>query len=943
MYIDDSNYLTFYLSHYRLPMPKTLLMHKIVLLLSGLFLYLSSFSQSVSVSGEVQSKDEVKAVPNAVISLFTPVDSVLFKFARTDAQGHFKIGNLPAGDYIMMASHPFYADMYFDLELNENKTVPVIELLSKAKLLQEVIIKTGAPIRVKGDTTVYTADSFAVGPNANVEELLKKLPGMQVDKDGNITAMGESVKKVLVDGEEFFGDDPGMAIKNLRADAVKEVQVFDKKSDQAEFTGIDDGNSQKTINLKLKEDKKNGYFGKIDLAGGPASASSTDARYNTNLMFSSFKGKRKLSAFLLNGNTGQDGMSWEDQQKYSSLDMQMEMGDDGSIMITSFGDANESYVNTDNGFTTNLNGGVNYFNKWSDKYSLNFSPKYNEQHYSNRVNGFTQTTIGDSILNQNSDNISRVNRNNKKMFATSDLQIDSSNSIKITNNANFYESGSNQFSTSQTTGASGVLKNSSERDLRADSKKSVVSGSILYRHKFKKERRTLAVTTSWNFNHNDGTTFLKSNNTTYKDGLPAEVQDLNQMKINTSSTQSLSAKIQYTEPLSEKWSLQLGYILSSNRGSNNQNTFNYEDGSGKYEEKVDSLSNDFKQNIIQNQPSFTLNFKSKKVTINAGSGFGFTHFDLQDITMDKDYLRNYTNFYPQANLSYTYKPNHTIRVNYSGYTRQPSVDQLQPLRNNNDFFYQRIGNPDLRPSFSQTISLFHQNYNFISDFWTYQSVYFNTTQNAFTTNNTVDLATGKTTSQTVNVSGNYSASFNTGISFKIKKIDTRFNLGPRLYYGRYANIINGVHSFSNSFSPTMSAGLNKSKERKYDISVSDDFGYNINNNPGSDNKIKYYTNSFYVNGVVYHKKVWSLAADYTYLLQQKTMEGNENLSRHLLNIRLQRVFSHDAFTAYIAVRDLLNQNFGIDRNFSNNTYSEQINDRLKRYFLIGFTWNFKNN
>ncbi len=154
------------------------------------------------------------------------------------------------------------------------------------------------------------------------------MPGIQVDKDGKIKAMGETVEKVLVDGEEFFGDDPGMAVKNLRADAVKEVEVFNKKSEQAEFTGIDDGKTQKTINLKLKEDKKKGYFGKIDVAGGLQKI--IDHRYNDNLLFSSFKGKRKLSAFLLNGNTGQDGLSWQDEEKYGGRDdISMNMDEDG--------------------------------------------------------------------------------------------------------------------------------------------------------------------------------------------------------------------------------------------------------------------------------------------------------------------------------------------------------------------------------------------------------------------------------------------------------------------------------------------------------------------------------------------------------------------------------------------------------------------------------------
>ena len=183
-------------------------------------------------------------------------------------------------------------------------------MIPKSKLLAEVILKSGAPIRIKGDTTVYTADSFKVRAGANVEELLRRLPGIQVDKNGQITAMGEKVKKVLVDGEEFFGSDPGIATKNLRADIVKEVEVFDKKSEQADFTGIDDGVKDKTINLKLKDDKKKGYFGKVEAAGG------IKDKYTNNIMLNAFKGKRKLAGYGIMSNTGQTNLDWMDSQNY---------------------------------------------------------------------------------------------------------------------------------------------------------------------------------------------------------------------------------------------------------------------------------------------------------------------------------------------------------------------------------------------------------------------------------------------------------------------------------------------------------------------------------------------------------------------------------------------------------------------------------------------------
>src|SRR5574338_1408838 len=246
-------------------------MKKLIAAALTLSVSFACYAQTSSIKGTITDTVEKRNLVNSVVALLRPADSVLVRFTRCDKDGHFSLTGLKDSKYILMITHPYMGD-YFDIV--ETKPGNVTDLghlylIPKSKLLAEVNIKTGAPIRVKGDTTVYTADSFKVRPGANVEELLRRLPGIQVDKNGQITAMGEKVKKVLVDGEEFFGSDPGIATKNLRADVVKEVQVFDKKSDQAEFTGIDDGKTQKTINLKLKDNAKHGYFGKIDVAAGP--------------------------------------------------------------------------------------------------------------------------------------------------------------------------------------------------------------------------------------------------------------------------------------------------------------------------------------------------------------------------------------------------------------------------------------------------------------------------------------------------------------------------------------------------------------------------------------------------------------------------------------------------------------------------------------------------
>lgn len=904
----------------------------------------STFAQTITLSGIVNDPYEKKTVQNAVIALLTVKDSVLYKFTRTDANGKYILKDIIPGEYILMTTHPYFADLIDNIVAKDNVELPELSLISKAKLLQEVIIKSGSPIKIRGDTTVYTADSFRVSANANVEELLKKLPGIQVDKDGKIKAMGENVGKVLVDGEEFFGDDPGMAIKNLRADAVKEVQVFDKKSDQAEFTGIEDGKTQKTINLKLKEDKKTGYFGKIDIAAGPQQH--IDNRYNDNILLSSFKGKRKVSGFLLNGNTGQDGLSWQDEQKYGGSDnMMMSMDDEGGgIMFFGRGGTSdeEPYLDPQNGFITNVNTGINYNNKWNDKHTLSFTPKYNSQKYDNHKQTFSQTQLGDSVLNENSDVNTAINRDNIKTKLTYDLKLDSNNSVKISANANFYHTASEETRTSQTKGGKGTLKNSSNRFLQANSDKSAYSGNLLFKHRFAKPRRTLSVSTDWNLVTTQGKNFLRSANQAYLAGNPSGNQQLNQMKDYDLSTNNVSAKLVYTEPLSKVYSLELGYQLAYTFGNNGQLTYSYSPVSGKYDVTVDSLSNQFKQNIIQNIPSAKINFANKKFKINVGSGFGITNFDLKDLSLKKDYARKYVNFFPTANATYTYKPNHSVRFTYNGNTRQPTINQLQPLRNNNDYFNQYIGNPDLKPSFTNSFGISHNTYNFLKDIYTYLSLNARVVSNSITNNRVINIDSGKTVSQPVNTNGNYNLSMFGGMGFKLKKLDLRVNLNPNFNYSKYVEVINSKQSFTKSFNGGISLGLLKSFEKKYDFQVRNDFSYNSNTTSQSNTKIHYYNNTVNVSGTLYIKKVWSIISDYEFNSRQKTAQFNNSINTHLLNGKVQRTFKDNEFTVYISVRDILNQNVGVERNYRGNTYSEVINDRLKRYVLAGFTWDFKN-
>lgn len=904
----------------------------------------SSFSQKSTLIGVVVN-EEKKPIQNSVVALLTVKDSILHRFVRTDAEGKFYIKNIKTDKYILMTFHNQFADYVDEVSIAEGQNDwGTVVLLNKSKLIEEVLIKSKtASIKIKGDTTSYKASDFKVSENANAEELLRKLPGIQVDKNGNIKAMGETVSKVLVDGEEFFGDDPGMATKNLRADAIKEVQVFNKKSDQAEFTGIDDGKSEKTINLKLKENAKKGYFGKIDATGGPIK--NIDPRYNNNVLLSSFKGKRKISGFFLNGNTGQDGLSWEDQEKFGGNDnMSVSMDDSGGMMyMWSGGNQDEEpYVDTQNGFLKNTNAGLQYNNKWNDKQNLNLSPKYNNQIYTNNKTRFNKSQIGATQLNENSISKSEINRSNFKLNIAYDVKLDSMNSIKLTTKSNFYTTSGNEFTIGSTTDENELLKNKSKINTDTKSDKQALQATFLFKHKFAKIRRTLSLNLSFNSLKTNTDNVLQSENESFLAGISNSVLNINQNRIGDKTTKNTGLNLVYTEPLGKKYALLLGYEIDFNSGNNNQLTYDYSASTGNYDVLVNSLSNQFKQNIITNKPNVKLNYNSKKINLGFGSAVNFTSFDLLDQTLNNKYNQNFVNFFPSANVSYKYKGNSSIRFNYNGSTKQPTIDQLQPLRNNQNFFNQIVGNPNLKQSFTNSFSFSQNSYDILTETYIYQSLNFRTTANQISSNKDIDPDNAKTTTKAINTNGNFNLNYYFTYGFKIKKLELDTNFSPSISYSKQVISINNQQNKTSNLNSNFSVRISKTVEKKYDISINNEFSNNRNATTLNSEIKSFNTNNLSLEASVYFKEKWKLSTDYNLNTRQKTEDFNSNLTNQLWNARLQRTFKNDEFTAYFMVRDILNQNIGIERYNYGNSIGEEQNDRLKRYAMIGFTWNFKN-
>jgi hypothetical protein len=651
-----------------------------------------------------------------------------------------------------------------------------------------------------------------------------------------------------------------------------------------------------------------------------------------------------VSAFVLNGNTGQDGLSWQENQKYGDNEgNSFEMTDEDGIFNFSFNNMNndEVYINPENGFMRNVNVGVHYSNKIYNNNTINFSPKYNEQDYYNVKDVNTITQLSDSSFYQKSNVVNSVKRYNYKNSLIYDVKLDTNNTMKVTLRANYFHTQSEEITTNETVGNENNLKNSSYRDANNESDRNYFSGNLIFNHRFSKARRTLSFKLDWNQNQTIADNFLNSVNTLNYNNSPV-IYSIDQLTKVDNFSGKTSSKLIYTEPLTKKWSMELGYELSFDKAINNQITFSKSPVNNLYVDAVDSLTNDFNQKIIIHTPSARFNYSIKKIKINFGSGFGITHYDLLDNTISKNYLRQYTNLFPSASFVFNYKSNHAFRIKYNGSNAQPTINQLQPLRNNTNLFDQYIGNPDLKPSFSHNINLTQNGYNFLKNQWNFISLNLTFTNNAITYNRIVDPLSGATVSQPINTDGNMNVSVWTGIGFKHKKSRINVEIMPTGNLSRFADVINNQLSYSNTVGSGLSCILNKSKSDKYDVVFKNDFSGNINKNTQNSTQNKFLTNTTSLNATLYYKKVWSLISDYQFFYRGKVNNQNNDYSNHLLNVQLQKTFKNNEYTMYFKVRDLLNQNVGIDRSFYGNTFTDATNTRLKRYFMIGISWDFKN-
>ena len=905
------------------------------------------------ISGNVADTLNGARLTHASVVLVRLKDTTLATFTRTDDGGNFSTNPVPPGSYRLLITYPGFADYTDRITVaNEPLALSSIPMTTSEHLLHEfVITKKSAAMIIRGDTTEYNADSFHVQGGATVEDLLKKLPGLQVDKDGKITAQGEQVQKILVDGEEFFSDDPAVVTKNLQAAVLDKVQVYDKKSDAATFSGIDDGERTKTINLQLKENMKKGLFGKAVVGAGPSLATDAGIRggfFENQAMINLFRGKQQFSAFGIVSNTGTMGLSWHDAGRYGSGSDGGTYDEESGIYFTG-GDEDDDIAGgeyTGEGLPTAQTGGLHYADKFGDKDAQHISANYRFAKNNVAAEG---TTITQYILPDSG----YVRTEHRNTYTTSmrhggdalyEWTIDTSSNMKLTVNGGATERTSSGNYSTDTRGMSGSLINTSNRISTSTTNAQTLNADLSYRKKFHKAGRNASVEVRETYRASDGAGYLNAGDQYYTDGLQTGADTLDQQKKNSGLTLALNTKLSYTEPLSKKLFLTGRYGLTS--ATNAAERLSYNRGaSGEWSDMPDSLySSSYTYNVLTQDGGLALRYVDKKWNVSLGANAFHTQWAQHDrlwATPDRD--RVYNNYSPTTSLRYNFSKFTYLTANYSGATHQPTLDQLQPLRQNTDPLNISVGNPDLRQEFRNDIRVFYHSAKPISSRYIYVSGNASLTNDAITRSDNFD-ALGRRVSQYVNVNGNYNANLYAGYWTKWRWLNADVGGSLNSGAGHATTFVNSLQNESNTTSYGMSLSLYKTwrKGDKDIASVTLQPGITYTDNHAS---ISTFTQSYYTGETTaegYVQTFWKiiLRSSVWYNYRQKTaiFTSNNNVVRW--NIELSRKFlKGDALEARISVRDILDQNIGYSRNASDNYIVENRYNTIRRYALLSFSWN----
>lgn len=922
-------------------------------LLLALLLVLSgvtpAFSQTYSISGRVVDSLDAQAMYGATVVLVRPFDTTkVVAGAATDTTGAFVVKNISPGPYRVKINFTGYYPHYSRVFLRDTSVnIGTIKMRSTDQYMKIVTINDKqVRISQNGDTMAYNANAYKTNPDATAEDLVGKLPGMTND-GGTLKHNGEEIKQVTVDGKPYMGEDPSSALKNIPADMIDQVQVFDKSSDQSQFTGFDDGNSKKTINIVTKKQAMNGQFGKIYAGYG------TNDRYNAGTTLNLFNGAQRLTILGMSNNINQQNFSMQDLfggSGGSARGMMYSRGGGGGMRgggpMSSFMVPQQSGISTTHAF------GLNYSDEWGPKIKVSGSYFFN---YSENANTSDLTrsyfASADSLLSYVENSTANTRNINHRFNFKFEYTIDSMNALVISPRLTTQFTDYSKSLTGVNKGSSGSIQSNTMTTNASQNLGYTFSNNITYRHRFNKTDRTLTFDLSTTLNERN------ANGSYYSRNIYSETDTTiaDQVSSLKSNGYTINPTLTWTEKAGKNSQLLINYSPSLSHNWQNKETDNYDPSSELYSNIDSLLSNKYTSDYLAHRGGIAWKYNKDKLMLTVGSDFQYaTLTGNQEFPSGEKISEHFNTILPNAQLNYKFDKDKNLRVNYRTSANAPSISQLQNVIDNSNPLQLKTGNPDLRQDFQQTIIAHFGKTNpeKATGFFTF--LFFNLTQDYI--GNSTFIAGSDTTlpdgtflnrgsqlSKPVNLNGYRNGRLFLTYSFAIPKI--KCNLGVNLF-GNYSHtpaLINGLTNFADGYGAGPGLTLSSNISEKVDFTLGYNGSYNLVRNSiqsQSDNNYFTHTASFKFNLMPYKGLVLNTSLDQTFY---SGLGAGYNTNYLLWNASVGYKFlKNKSLEVKASAFDLLKQNTSVSRNVTETYIEDTRTNTLQNYYMLTVTWNIKN-
>jgi len=911
-------------------------------LLSLAFMLLSSIMMAQTViKGEVLDNIDSVGLQGANIRLFTAKDSLIDQRASLSG-GKFQLKQVPPGSYRLRVNFLGYRPTTVDIVIKpDTPPQPIaIRLFPEYQALDEVTIVAPPPaVVLKGDTTEFDASAFSTEPYADADALVMQIPGVEIDEEGKVKAQGEDVQRIIVDGKEFFSTDPRIALKTLPADIISKIQIIDEKSEQAQFTGFDDGQRRKIINIVTRPDRRRGYFGRA--AGGYGASE----RYNTGGNLSLFNGSRRISIFAIANNINQ-----------SDFSMAAIAGGEESGGRNNRG-RSRGPSGPGRGINNTGNASINYNDEWLDD-RIDLNANYAFSSTDNVTNSLTNREY---LIGANANQFNRQNQESGSLNSSHRANIrvrfdvDSNQRIDFRPSLSFQQYNRNSIVTSNTSTVDNNPVNASVRNNNNENSNFNFSGSLDYRLRLGKPGRTVTLSANGSANSNKGLAHTYSLNEFF------ERQSLN--RLDTISNEShmdgygngITGRLAYTEPLGKNSRMQANYSLRNTANYSNRETFEFLAETGQLGELNRQLSNEFRNDYTYQSGGLSYQI-SKRDSFRVELGLDFQDARINNNRTFPDIITTgsrFTSYLPNVSLAYNFSRDKEVNLNYSTATNAPSINQLQDVINNQNPLNIRTGNADLKQEYGHRFNLRFNSVNRES------GSNFAANVNAEFSNNRIVNSTFIATTDTLiapdvllgaggqftrpeNINGYYSIRANTTYGTPIKSLKINLNLSTSLYHNHDIGLVNREKTFSNSYGINQRIGVNSRFGQHLVVGLSYVGTYSVvRNNSNTDLSYNYY-NQIIRNDVAYTfwKGVRVASSFYYNFNQGLAEEYNRHFSLWNASIG-KKLFKREEAEITLSAFDILKKNTNIDRSVSERYIQDTQDNALQRYFLLSFTYNLR--